>query len=282
MVFQEICPPALIYLIFSTTQVVIDTTKGYYNLAMTKMFVSLIFTMLLNYLCSLGLGIISWLIVFIPFILMTLIVSMLLLMFGLDPTTGKLKILDPNGEEKPTIIPDARQDAAAAATSTQTATLIPPVSTSVPEGVYVDSPKNGKDIVQPATAKDTKKEMDINRKIKLIVDKTYSLTKNQKLSQYILTTLQQCTTLSAKQCSQIWIVEVLPMMKSTLGQDQTDKLLRSLLNIFLNEGYSAANTIGEIIVGNNNSAETPSEQTQNVLNDMKMKRSGATSLNYYK
>lgn len=282
MVLQEICPPALIYLIFSTTQVVIDTTKGYYNLAMTKMFVSLIFTMLLNYLCSLGLGIISWLIVFIPFILMTLIVSMLLLMFGLDPTTGKLKILDPN-EDKPKVIPDARQDAAAAyATSTQTATLIPPVSTNVPEGVYVDSPKNGKDIVQPATAKDTKKEMDINRKIKLIVDQTYSLTKNQKLSQYILTTLQQCTTLSAKQCSQIWIVEVLPMMKSTLGQDQTDKLLRSLLNIFLNEGYSAANTIGEIIVGNNNSAETPSEQTQNVLNDMKMKRSGATSLNYYK
>ena len=79
MVLQEICPPALIYLIFSTTQVVIDTTKGYYNLAMTKMFVALIFTMLLNYLCSLGLGIISWLIVFIPFILMTLIVSMLLL-----------------------------------------------------------------------------------------------------------------------------------------------------------------------------------------------------------
>ena len=279
MVFQEICPPALIYLIFSTTQVVIDTTKGYYNLAMTKMFVALIFTMLLNYLCSLGLGIISWLIVFIPFILMTLIVSMLLLMFGLDPTTGKLKILDPN-EEKPKAIPDARQDAAAA-TATQTATLIPPVSTSVPEGVYVDSPKNGKDIVQPATAKDTKKEMDINRKIKLIVDQTYSITKNQKLSQYILTTLQQCTTLSAKQCSQIWMVEVLPMMNNTLGKDQTGKLLASLLNIFLNEGYSAANTIGEIIVGNNNSAETPSEQTQNVLNDMKMKRSGTTSSSYY-
>lgn len=279
MVFQEICPPALIYLIFSTTQVVIDTTKGYYNLAMTKMFVALIFTMLLNYLCSLGLGIISWLIVFIPFILMTLIVSMLLLMFGLDPTTGKLKILDPN-EEKPKVIPDARQDAATAS-ATQTATLIPPVSTSVPEGVYVDSPKNGKDIVQPATAKDTKKEMDINRKIKLIVDQTYSITKNQKLSQYILTTLQQCTTLSAKQCSQIWMVEVLPMMNNTLGKDQTDKLLASLLNIFLNEGYSAANTIGEIIVGNNNSAETPSEQTQNVLNDMKMKRSGTTSSSYY-
>ena len=84
MAFEEICPPALIYLIFSTTQVVIDTVKGYYNLALTKLLVALIFTILLNYLCSLGLGIISWLIVFIPFILMTLIVSMLLLMFGLE------------------------------------------------------------------------------------------------------------------------------------------------------------------------------------------------------
>jgi len=274
MVFQEICPPALIYLIFSTTQVVIDTTKGYYNLAMTKMFVALIFTMLLNYLCSLGLGIISWLIVFIPFILMTLIVSMLLLMFGLDPTTGKLKILDPNQEQKPPIIPDARQDSINA----QTPTLIPPVSTSVPQGVYVDSAKNGKGIVQPATAEDTKNDMKINRKIKLIVDQTYNITKNQKLSQYILTTLQQCKTLSAEQCSQIWMSEVVPMMNNTLGKEQTDKLLRSLLNIFLNEGYSATDTIGEIIVGNNNSAEIPSEQTQNVLDDMKMRRSGTTNL----
>ena len=214
MVFQEICPPALIYLIFSTTQVVIDTTKGYYNLAMTKMFVALIFTMLLNYLCSLGLGIISWLIVFIPFILMTLIVSMLLLMFGLDPTTGKLNIYDPNQEQKQKpVIPDARQDVINAQTATTT--LMPPVSTSVPQGVYVDSAKNGKGVVQPATAEDTKKDMNMNRKIKLIVDQTYNLTKNQKLSQYILTTLQQCKTLSAEQCSQIWMLEVLPIMNKS-------------------------------------------------------------------
>ena len=92
MVFQEICPPALIYLIFSTTQVIIDTIKGFYNMAMIKLIVTLVITILLNYLCGLGLGVISWIIVFIPFILMTLIVSMLLLMLGLDPTTGKLQM----------------------------------------------------------------------------------------------------------------------------------------------------------------------------------------------
>lgn len=91
MVFTDLCPPALIYLLFSITQVVIDTVKGLYNTALIKIWVAVIFTILLNYLCQSGLGIISWLIVFIPFILMTLVVSILLLMFGLDPSTGKIK-----------------------------------------------------------------------------------------------------------------------------------------------------------------------------------------------
>jgi|TARA_R110001592_G_scaffold39040_2_gene128637 hypothetical protein len=99
MAFQNLCPPALIYLLFSITQVVIDTVKGLYNTALVKVWVAFVFTILLNYLCQLGLGIISWLIVFIPFLLMTLVVAILLLMFGLDPSTGKLKVTDPN---KPT------------------------------------------------------------------------------------------------------------------------------------------------------------------------------------
>lgn len=94
MVFNQLCPPALIYLIFSTTQVIIDSVKGLYNTALMKIWVAILFTILLNYLCSLGLGTISWLIVFIPFILMTLVVAVLLLMFGLDPSTGKLRIED--------------------------------------------------------------------------------------------------------------------------------------------------------------------------------------------
>lgn len=96
MAFQNLCPPALIYLLFSITQVVIDTVKGLYNTALVKVWVAFVFTILLNYLCQLGLGIISWFIVFIPFLLMTLVVAILLLMFGLDPSTGKLKITDPD------------------------------------------------------------------------------------------------------------------------------------------------------------------------------------------
>lgn len=89
MVLQEICTPALIYLVFSTTQVIIDTVKGTYNVALVKLWVTLIFTILLNFLCNRGLGIVSWIIVFIPFILMTVIVALILVMFGLDPITGR-------------------------------------------------------------------------------------------------------------------------------------------------------------------------------------------------
>ena len=100
MVFTDLCPPALIYLLFSITQVVIDTVKGLYNTALIKIWVAIIFTILLNYLCQSGLGIVSWLIVFIPFILMTLVVSILLLMFGLDPSTGKIKLNKQGKQDK--------------------------------------------------------------------------------------------------------------------------------------------------------------------------------------
>ena len=88
----ELCPPALIYLIFSLTQIVIDTIKGFYNTAFLKIWVTFAFTVLLNTLCKMNLGIVSWIIVFIPFILMILIISILLIMFGLDPSTGRSKV----------------------------------------------------------------------------------------------------------------------------------------------------------------------------------------------
>jgi hypothetical protein len=96
MTLESICSPALIYLVFSITQIIVDTGKGLYNTAFLKLIVTFIFTIFLNYLCERGLGVISWIIVFVPFILMSIIISMMLLMLGLDPTTGKLKI---NGSE---------------------------------------------------------------------------------------------------------------------------------------------------------------------------------------
>jgi tetrahydromethanopterin S-methyltransferase subunit E len=86
----NLCAPAIIYLIFSITQILIDTYKGLYNTVFIKSIVTIMVTLLLNILCEQGLSAVSWIIVFIPFILMTVIVSMLLYVFGLDASTGKL------------------------------------------------------------------------------------------------------------------------------------------------------------------------------------------------
>jgi len=87
----KLCSPAIIYLIFSITQIIIDTIKGLYNTAFMKFIVMIMITLLLYILCDQGLTVVSWIIVFIPFILMTVIVSMLLYIFGLDVATGNIK-----------------------------------------------------------------------------------------------------------------------------------------------------------------------------------------------
>lgn len=86
----NLCAPAIIYLIFSGTQIIIDVLKGLYNTALMKVIVTIMVTLLLNILCEKNLSVVSWIIVFIPFILMTVIVSMLLYIFGLDVASGKL------------------------------------------------------------------------------------------------------------------------------------------------------------------------------------------------
>ena len=86
----NLCAPAIIYFIFSVTQIFIDIYRGDYNTAVTKVIVTLMVTLLLNILCDRGLTTISWIIVFIPFILMTFIVTVLLYVFGLDAATGEL------------------------------------------------------------------------------------------------------------------------------------------------------------------------------------------------
>jgi predicted membrane protein len=85
----KLCAPSLIYLVFSLTQIIIDTFKGLYNTALMKCIVMILCTFLLNALCETGMSIISWIIVFIPFMLMTVIVSILLYIFGLDIATGQ-------------------------------------------------------------------------------------------------------------------------------------------------------------------------------------------------
>jgi hypothetical protein len=88
---NALCAPAIIYLVFSLTQIIIDTIKGLYNTAFVKFIVMIMCTLLLNILCESGLTIISWFIVFIPFIFMTFIVSLILYILGLNQALGNDK-----------------------------------------------------------------------------------------------------------------------------------------------------------------------------------------------
>jgi len=90
MLLDNFCPPALLYIAFSITHIIIDTVKGFNNTAIIKFLVMIVFTVILNLLCSMGLSMLSWFIVFIPFIMMTIVSSVLLFTFGLSPSSGKL------------------------------------------------------------------------------------------------------------------------------------------------------------------------------------------------
>lgn len=82
---SQICSPALVYLCFSLIQIIIDVYKRQFNTAFFKFWVMLIVTTLLNILCDRGLSVVSWLIVFIPLILMSIILVVLIFFLGFRP-----------------------------------------------------------------------------------------------------------------------------------------------------------------------------------------------------
>jgi len=88
MIMEKLCPPAILYVAFSLTHIILDIFKNLYNTAFIKFIIMIIFTIVLNVLCKNGLGVVSWIIVFIPFISMTIITSLLLMVLGLSPSTG--------------------------------------------------------------------------------------------------------------------------------------------------------------------------------------------------
>lgn len=85
MLFDNLCMPAILYIVFSLTQIIIDIFKNMYNMAFMKFMVMIIFTILLNLLCKNGLGIISWFIVFLPFITMTILTTLILFVVDRSP-----------------------------------------------------------------------------------------------------------------------------------------------------------------------------------------------------
>tara|TARA_Y100000816_G_scaffold87263_1_gene60110 strand:- start:324 stop:1496 length:1173 start_codon:yes stop_codon:yes gene_type:complete len=91
MILSYNCAPTLIFIGFSLIQIFIDLYKGVVNDAFIKFIVMIVFSVILNILCDLGYKVIAWFLVFIPIIMMTLISTLLLKVFGTDPDEKDLR-----------------------------------------------------------------------------------------------------------------------------------------------------------------------------------------------
>jgi hypothetical protein len=69
MNFPKLCTPALIYFVLSVFSVLVLITQGVmaFTLIVKVVFI-LLWTWLLNFLCNKGFGIISWILVVLPFV----------------------------------------------------------------------------------------------------------------------------------------------------------------------------------------------------------------------
>tara|TARA_Y100000389_G_scaffold204442_1_gene256981 strand:- start:6573 stop:6944 length:372 start_codon:yes stop_codon:yes gene_type:complete len=84
MVLKSLCPPAIVYIVFTSVHVLVDIFDKNLKEAMLQLLVGIIITALLQYLCYIGLDIVSWIIVFVPFIFYTYMMVLLYNIFGLD------------------------------------------------------------------------------------------------------------------------------------------------------------------------------------------------------
>jgi len=78
-----LCPPALLYLLYIVVQVGLDLSLGLFLTAAVKVVMGVAGTVILDALCSVELGVVSWAIIATPFII-TALATAISLGLGLD------------------------------------------------------------------------------------------------------------------------------------------------------------------------------------------------------
>ena len=69
---EDLCPPALLYLIFLAVQLGLDASLGMWVTLVVKTFLGLATVMVLDTLCGVELSVVSWFLVAAPFIITAL------------------------------------------------------------------------------------------------------------------------------------------------------------------------------------------------------------------
>ena len=102
---EQICPPALIYVIYMTIQVVLDIFQGFYNRSIVKIILLFLIGAGLNMICKNGYFVLAWILVFVPFVLMILVVVTILYLLKKKETSGDGKTeKDKQDNQAPIII----------------------------------------------------------------------------------------------------------------------------------------------------------------------------------
>jgi hypothetical protein len=86
---EFLCPPALLYVLYTTIHVGLDISLGMYTTALIKAGMGVAGAVILDALCSVDLGIVSWAIVAMPFIMVAL-ASSISLGLGIDRLTSQV------------------------------------------------------------------------------------------------------------------------------------------------------------------------------------------------
>jgi hypothetical protein len=69
---EDLCPPALLYLLFLVAQLGLDASLGLWVTFVIKTFLGLAVVILLDTFCTIDLGIVSWFLVAAPFVITAL------------------------------------------------------------------------------------------------------------------------------------------------------------------------------------------------------------------
>jgi len=82
------CMPAVVFVAYMLIHIGTDLFTGYYNMSAMKFLFMIVYALLLNWLCFINAYLLAWILVFIPFTLLSLIIVVLLYTANMKETSG--------------------------------------------------------------------------------------------------------------------------------------------------------------------------------------------------
>lgn len=72
---ENLCPPAFLFMLYVVVHIALDLSLGLYMTAVVKLLTGVVQIFLLNAFCKIDLGVVSWVIIAAPFLIMALATS---------------------------------------------------------------------------------------------------------------------------------------------------------------------------------------------------------------